>query len=282
MKKLLLAVMLFIAWSATSPLAADRNSHHRVTANVGLFSEYVFRGLAQTNGGPALQGGFDYSYTPGPVTFYAGTWGSNVSLLRDSGLYLHSSLELDFYGGVRGKLGRTRFSWDVGYLYYWYPGDAAPSATNANSHEVYGGLGWSWITGKFSCSVGSETFTVRDTRGTYYLDLSASPTLGETGLSLLAHYGFQRFTGADPALAGRADNDAYYSYEDWKVGLHFDLGRLTSALKGTNVGSYGAGTRGADPCAYGSTAEACKYGGAGAYPRNIAASKFVVYLQFTR
>ena len=282
MKKLLLAVTLFIPLSAAFPIAAAQDRGHRVSANVGLFSQYVFRGLAQTNGGLALQGGFDYSYTTAPVTFYAGAWGSNVSLLRDSGLYVHSSLELDFYGGIRGKFGRTQFSWDVGYLYYWYPGDLAPSATTANSQEVYGGIGWNWISGKVSCSVGSETFTVRDSRGTYYLDMSANPTLGATGLSAIAHYGIQRFAGSDPALAGRADNGAYYSYDDWKAGLNFDAGRLTSRLKGMNIGSYGAGTRGADPCAYGSTAEACRYGGFGAYPRNIAEGKFVVYLQFVR
>src|ERR1700688_526838 len=40
-----------------------------VTSNVGLFSEYIFRGIAQTAGKPAVQGGFDWSHSSG---FYAG------------------------------------------------------------------------------------------------------------------------------------------------------------------------------------------------------------------
>jgi uncharacterized protein (TIGR02001 family) len=42
-------------------------------SNVGLYSPYVFRGLTQTNGKPAVQGGFDLSHKSG---FYVGTWAS--------------------------------------------------------------------------------------------------------------------------------------------------------------------------------------------------------------
>src|SRR5262245_2069147 len=64
--------------------AAEPASPHTITGNVGLFSQYIFRGLTQTNEELALQGGFDYAHSGG---FYAGTWGSNVSVLRDSGAY---------------------------------------------------------------------------------------------------------------------------------------------------------------------------------------------------
>ena len=69
---------------------------HTLTANVGIFSQYIFRGLSQTAGKPAIQGGFDYAHSSG---FYAGTWASNASWLEDFGLYTRSSLEWDFYGG---------------------------------------------------------------------------------------------------------------------------------------------------------------------------------------
>ena len=46
------------------------------TGNVGLFSQYIFRGVSQTNEKPAVQGGFDLGHKSG---LYAGVWGSNVS-----------------------------------------------------------------------------------------------------------------------------------------------------------------------------------------------------------
>src|SRR3977135_2089821 len=82
---------------------------HTITGNVGLFSQYIFRGLTQTNRNPAVQGGFDYAHSSG---LYAGTWASNISWLREnastraggvtvaSGTYGDGgSLEWDFYGG---------------------------------------------------------------------------------------------------------------------------------------------------------------------------------------
>lgn len=48
----------------------------KLIGNIGVVSQYVFRGLAQTNSHPAIQGGIDYSHLNG---FYAGSWLSNVS-----------------------------------------------------------------------------------------------------------------------------------------------------------------------------------------------------------
>src|SRR4051794_2617592 len=77
-----------------------------VTGNVGIFSQYVFRGLTQTNEKPALQGGFDYTH---PSGFYAGLWGSNISWVSDTAQSLSpspgsvsASIELDTYLGYRG------------------------------------------------------------------------------------------------------------------------------------------------------------------------------------
>ena len=89
-------------------------SEHTLTGNFGLFSSYRFRGIDQTSGKPALQGGFDYSHASG---FYAGNWNSNVS----SGAgYPEGNLEMDFYGGYKASFGN--FGIDVGGLYYYYPG----------------------------------------------------------------------------------------------------------------------------------------------------------------
>ena len=84
--------------------AADAAPASDFTAsyNVGLFSQYIFRGLTQTNNKPALQGGFDVSHKSG---LYLGAWASNVSWPRDTvaGAQPYSSggsLEIDIYGGI--------------------------------------------------------------------------------------------------------------------------------------------------------------------------------------
>src|SRR5215218_7692892 len=96
-KKTAIAGLVAAAFAPALAGAADPPPEHTLTGNVGLFSQYIFRGLTQTDREPALQGGFDYAHSSG---FYAGTWASNISWLRDAGAYRSGgSLEWDFYGG---------------------------------------------------------------------------------------------------------------------------------------------------------------------------------------
>ena len=77
MKKSLIALALVSAFAA--PAFAEEAAptpEHTLTGNVGLFSSYRFRGIDQTFGKPALQGGFDYTHSSG---VYVGNWNSNVS-----------------------------------------------------------------------------------------------------------------------------------------------------------------------------------------------------------
>jgi uncharacterized protein (TIGR02001 family) len=190
---------------------------HTLTGNIGLFSQYIFRGLTQTDGQPALQGGFDYAHASG---FYAGTWGSNISWLRDFGGYsAGGSLELDIYGGYKGTIGKSDFGYDVGLLYYWYPGDTAPGANKADTLELYGALTWKWLTAKLSYSLQDKTFGVDDSQGTYYLDLTAAYPIPDTKFTVIGHFGYQKFTGSTAGV----NNDDFASYKDWKLGVNYSL-----------------------------------------------------------
>ena len=62
------------------------------SANVGFTTDYIFRGISQTSGNPAVQGGIDYAHASG---LYAGVWGSNVSWISDFNAGVSSSPELD-------------------------------------------------------------------------------------------------------------------------------------------------------------------------------------------
>jgi uncharacterized protein (TIGR02001 family) len=245
--------------------AADPAPVHSLTGNVGLFSQYIFRGLTQTDRKPAVQGGFDYEHRSG---LYAGTWASNVSWLRDGGVYQSGgSGEFDLYGGFRNTVPGTDFSYDVGGLYYWYPGSPVPGAIRANTFELYGSVGWRWVSVKYSRSMDKRTFGVPDSRGTWYLDITASVPLGATGLEAVAHWGKQRYRGQTPGAA--FSNHALFSYEDWKLGLTYALPH------GFKLGAYYTDTSGANPLAYGSVSEG------GPFPRNVARGTGTVFIQKT-
>lgn len=101
------------------------------SGNVGLFSDYAFRGISQTAEKPALQGGIDISAALNPmINAYAGFWGSNVDF-GDT-----TQLELDAYAGVNGPVADTGLTWGLQYLYYFYPGASnTPGAVSA--YEYY-------------------------------------------------------------------------------------------------------------------------------------------------
>lgn len=180
-----------------------------LTGNFGVFSNYIFRGVSQTSERPAIQGGFDYAHQSGA---YVGVWGSNVSWLSDTLAYSATSLEMDLYGGYKGTIGKTDFGYDVGGIYYYYPGKRN-GAVNADTAEVYGAVSWKWLTAKLSYVLG-DYFGVRNAEGTLYADLSASYPIGKSGVTLLAHVGSLKWAGT-----GNSVND----YTDWRVGATYAL-----------------------------------------------------------
>jgi len=196
-------------------------SPHHFTSNVGVYSQYVFRGLTQTKEKPALQGGFDYSNDNG---FYVGTWLSNISWFSDTNGGT-SSLEWDGYGGFK-KTWENGILTDIGYLRYQYPGSypaLAPGTVKPNTDEVYLGVGWKWATLKYSYSLG-DTFGVDDAKGTSYIDLSVSIPLPQ-GFAVGLHAGQQKFKGSSAyAESIGTDNDDLYTYEDYKATLSYTFG----------------------------------------------------------
>ena len=227
MKKTLIATALagafLIPVSAVMAEEAAPASPHTFTANVGLVSDYLFRGISQTHGDAALQGGIDYSHSSG---FYAGIWGSNISWVKD---WLgEGGTEIDIYGGFRGAFSGSDFTYDLGLIHYNYPGhgDEIPTfLANPNTTEVYGAIGYKWLTLKYSHTV-SEHFVGwyggsaydKKTRGSGYLELNAAYDLGD-GWGLAGHIGHQKI---EDSVSTAAIKDA--SYSDWKIGVTKDVG----------------------------------------------------------
>lgn len=219
---------------ATAPAVATPASPHTFAYNVGLFSQYIFRGLTQTSEELALQGGVDYSHASG---FYLGAWASNISWLEDGTNYNNSSLELDVYGGYRNTFGKTGVGYDIGVLQYIYPGDlvAGKPIEDAETTEVYAALSYNWLQGKVSYVVSDEAWGTVDAQGSWYAELNANVPLGDTGITANLHVGRQEFDGDGRTADGYADcndNDSCFTYTDWKVGL------TKSFSNGVNVGAY--------------------------------------------
>ncbi|MBS1230956.1 MAG: hypothetical protein H6R17_4233 [Proteobacteria bacterium] len=240
MKKALVASLLAAAFAApvmaqtaAAPAeapAAEAAPAPALTGNLGLFSSYRFRGIDQTFGKPALQGGIDYAHESG---LYVGNWNSNVS----SGAgFPDGNLEMDFYGGYKHAFGD--FGIDVGAIYYYYPGSEARGLTGGvnsgavNNKEIYIGGSWKFLSLKYSYAL-DDYFSARgtdgqSTRGTSYLDLSANYDLGG-GWGVNGHVGQLNFK-----------NVSNGDYTDWKLGVTKDLSGWVIGLSYIDTNAKGS------------------------------------------
>ena len=126
---------------------------------------------------------------------------------------------MDTYAGFKGGFAED-FSYDVGFLRYNYPGYYLSGATKADTNEIYGALGWKWVTLKYSNSLG-DTFGMKDASGTSYAELNASYSLADAGVTLGAHYGKQTYKGTSADALEAAGTSATYS--DYKLSASKDF-----------------------------------------------------------
>jgi hypothetical protein len=84
----------------------------KLSYNVGVASDYIFRGVSNTNTNGQVFGGVDATYGIG----YAGVWTSNVDFGTPN-----PDQEIDVYAGVKPTVGPA--SLDFGVIYYGYTKD---------------------------------------------------------------------------------------------------------------------------------------------------------------
>jgi uncharacterized protein (TIGR02001 family) len=177
------------------------------SANVTLTTDYVFRGISQSNEEPTVQGGVDWSH---PNTgLYLGLWGSGVG-------FNDASSEFDLYGGISGTVGDI--SWDLGGIYYHYPG--SDDDLNYDFWELAVATGYDFGLAQASLSLNYSPDYFGASGNSYYLATYATVPL-PYDLTLSAHAGRQWIE--DNATFGTPD------YTDWSLGLGytiegFDLG----------------------------------------------------------
>ncbi len=207
MKKLM--TYLFACFAMLTSQVMAEESPHEFSANVDLTTDYIFRGQSQTGNLPTVDGGLDYAHESG---FYAGTWASGINF--------GGNLEIDFYGGYGGELGGTGLGYDVGVLYYYYPGQA--SGADLDYIEPYLGLSHSFgetvdagVNFRYSPDWTGSTGDAFNVEGTIDVSLPYGFTLS----GLVAHQS--------------VDNNATWGTPDWmyySAGLSKSIGPFDFGL----------------------------------------------------
>ncbi|MCP4043220.1 MAG: hypothetical protein GY731_14895 [Gammaproteobacteria bacterium] len=220
MKKLTITAMTACILAA-GPLVANAD----ISANVGFVTDYLFRGISQTDNSPAIQGGFDYNHDSG---FYVGIWGSSIDFA--------DGLEADYYAGFSSEFSNG-LGWDAGVIYYDYPGDHDTGGLENDYAEIYGSLSYDFgpaaVTGAVNYS--GDYFADSDDAVYYALGVDV-PLPWELGLSL--HVGHQDI-----------DNNTNFGtpdYTDWSIGLGrsysgFDFGLTYSDTNLSKRECFGGG-----------------------------------------
>lgn len=211
MKKTLRAVPFVLATcfaAAAHAEPTDLGAGFSLSGNATLTNDYRFRGYSQTDFRPAAQLGLDLTHSSG---FYLGNWNSNVS----STLYTDGNLEMDFYGSWRGEVYKG-IGLDVGALHYYYPGSNSPKGGNYNNTDLYIGATYANYSLKYSYTP-SDFFSTPNSKGTWYLDASATFDLGD-GWGLVGHVGYQKLKNQVDT-----DGDELGHYVDYKLGVTKDI-----------------------------------------------------------
>lgn len=211
-----------LAFTAASPaLAQETEPAPAITINgsATVVSDYKFRGISQTDGNFAVQGGITVSHESG---FYIGTWGSSI----DSYVTAHGTAhqEIDLIGGFKKSFDGVTF--DIGAVYYIYPGTRLAGDTSASDFiEPYASLSYAIgpVTAKASVAYAPSQKAlalnqIGPKEDNLYIAADLSGSIPNTPLSLSAHIGHT----FGPSWVGIGKE-----YTDWSVGASYTWKSLT-------------------------------------------------------
>lgn len=233
LKKAILAAVSVAVMSATAPAKAEPDNKllpGTFSANVTGATDYRFRGISQTKLLPAIQGGIDWEINVSKshnIDFFVGTWASNVNFSDGD----NTVIEIDFFGGLRGKI--ENFGWELQFIYYYYPGS---KGLNYNFFEVNPSLSYDFgileVTGGFNYSPNFYG----NSRNAFYLYSDVEVPLPIDFLkrfkpAVIGHVGYQ--------WIDRNVNYGTPNYLNWSVGIKAEVEGFELALKyvDTNLGN---------------------------------------------
>lgn len=211
MNKFFGAAML--AGAAIAGTAGVAHAEGSFSGSVALTSDYVFRGISQTDNEPAIQGSLDYSNG----IFYAGLWGSSVDFKGYSDYA--GTMELDAYVGITPSTGPV--DWDLAVIGYFYPG--AQSSLDFDYMEVMVAPSIA-LTDSFTLGAAffySPEF-FGDTGEAYYYEINGGFAVTDA-FGLSASYGIQDV------------DDLGGEYANWSIGASYSLAGFDLGLTYTDT-----------------------------------------------
>lgn len=173
--------------------------------SLALTSDYVFRGVTQTDEGPALQGSLDVGLDNG---LYAGVWASNVDFDAPDGI----DLEVNLYAGWTLELANETWL-DLQFVRYLYPG--ANPGFGINYNEFIAAFGFR----NYTATVAYTNDYLRSDESALYYNYGAEFPLGDSEYTLAAAAGFNdisNVTGSD--------------YWDYQIGVSRSWDAVTADL----------------------------------------------------
>ncbi len=187
---------LMSAAAAAGLLLAGAAQAQAISVNVSAVTDYVVRGISQTNEGGALQGGIDLGMGPG----YFGIWASTVDFGNGT------DTEVDVYGGIKPSWMGITF--DIGAIAYRYFGQ--PDDANLGYYEIKGAASYAFDFAAIGTAIyWSPNFGgAGSIEATYYEINAAVPVPVVANLSLTGAYGRQTMQGTG-------------DYNTWNVGLNW-------------------------------------------------------------
>jgi len=220
---------------ASALLASAGVAQAELSANVAAVSNYLWRGVSQTGDKAAVQGGIDYSHESG---LYAGTWASNIDFdgsdeavdtTGDGNLDTFVSgdskanAEIDLYAGFGNDIGDTGISYDIGAIYYYYPGAGGDAqGGDLDFSEATGSLSYSWVTATVAYTFWGEVDDGPFQDGDLYYSASADLPFEYEGFSSSVFIG--RYTFDEDGDPGVGDLD----YTHWGISISKDAGDFGS------------------------------------------------------
>jgi len=221
-KKCLLASAMLLGLSGVVAAQEEEASEPWTTTLSGtLTSDYVFRGISQSQESAALQGSVNVGHESG---FYAGVWGSSVDFTpKDSDFEDDANFEVDLYVGYGWEFGEG-FSGDVSLVRYVYPG--TEEGFDYDYNELIGKFGYNDFI-FFTVGYSNDVFNTSET-GIYY-GLSGSYALPWWELELTGEVG--RYT---------LDEDTgFEDYTHYGVGIGRSFGPVSTSINWVNTDGNG-------------------------------------------
>lgn len=205
-----------------APPSADAESHDgllpgTVSGSVVLTSNAMSRGVTDSGNEPAIQGTLEYALETGLLgtSVYIGMAGGSVDIEGDRDT---AHVEVDALFGIRGEIGDTEISWDLGGAYYSYPGTR--NADNFDYWEIPLTIGYEiteWLEIEFFNAYAPE-YQFNTGQGNY-----TNATLTCKLPSPLQEVAFEAFGGVGYQYI---ENDS--SGTDWTAGI-------TATVKGVDL-----------------------------------------------